>query len=109
MSEKMVVALKIDVTNIDKKRLFKGAKGTYLDCTVMIDSEEDQYGNCGMITQSVTKEERQSKNYGPILGNGKIIWRGESEQNGGGNQAPVKQNSAPQSQQFEDLDEDIPF
>ena len=57
---KVGVSLKIDVTKIDKARLFKGQKGTYLDATVFIDlCEADQYGNHGMITQDVSKEERQ--------------------------------------------------
>jgi hypothetical protein len=30
----MLINLKIDVTKIPKDKLFKGAKGTYLDCTV---------------------------------------------------------------------------
>ena len=40
---KIGVSLKIDVSKIDKARLFKGAKGTYLDATVFIDmSQLDQ-------------------------------------------------------------------
>jgi hypothetical protein len=73
---KIGVSLKIDVSKIDKARLFKGAKGVYLDCTAFIDLDElDQYGNSGMITQDVTKEEKQSGTKGPILGNSKIFWK----------------------------------
>tara|TARA_R110000744_G_scaffold361181_1_gene468869 strand:- start:338 stop:631 length:294 start_codon:yes stop_codon:yes gene_type:complete len=73
---KIGVSLKIDVSKIDKARLFKGAKGVYLDCTAFIDLDElDQYGNSGMITQDVTKEEKQSGIKGPILGNSKIFWK----------------------------------
>ena len=109
MNEKIGVSGKIDVTKIDKSKMFKGAKGTYLDFNVFISEELDEYGNNGMITQQVSKEDRQAGVKGVILGNCKIFWRGESNQNGGGNQAPVKQNSAPKGQKFEDLDEDIPF
>ena len=62
---------KIDVTKIDKTRLFKGAKGTYLDFTLMEHDQPDQYGNDFMIVQSVSKEERQKGVKGAILGNGK--------------------------------------
>jgi hypothetical protein len=72
MSKKMI-ALKIDVTKIDKARLFQGQKGTYLDAVVFLDDEADQYGNNGMITQSVSKEERESGVKGAILGNCKVI------------------------------------
>ena len=75
------VSLKIDVTKIDKARLFKGAKGTYLDATVFIDVDnEDQYGNNGMITQSVTKDERDARTKGEILGNSKVFMKKTSQQ-----------------------------
>lgn len=80
---KIGVNLKIDVKKIDKTRLFKspntGAK--YLDATVFIDIDnQDNYGQNGMITQDVTKEEKQQKVKGPILGNCKVFWKEEGEQ-----------------------------
>lgn len=72
---KIGVSIKIDVTKIEKARLFKGEKGTYLDLTTFIDTEqEDQYGNHGFISQSVTKEEREQKVQTPILGNCKVFY-----------------------------------
>jgi len=77
---KIGVALKIDVSKIDKARLFKGQKGTYLDATVFVDlGEADKYGNHGMITQDVTKAEKDSGEKGPILGNCKVFWRDEAQ------------------------------
>jgi hypothetical protein len=70
---KQLVVLKIDVKKIDKKRLFEGAKGVYLDAVLFLDSEPDQYENNGMITQSVSKEEREAGVKGNILGNAKIM------------------------------------
>jgi len=75
---KIGVALKIDVSKIDKDLLFKGQKGTYLDATVFVDlGEADKYGNHGMITQDVTKAEKSAGQKGPILGNCKVFWRDE--------------------------------
>ena len=72
---KIGVSFKIDVSKIDKARLFKGAKGTYLDITSFIDLDQlDQYGNSGMITQDVSKEEKDQGVKGPILGNCKVFW-----------------------------------
>lgn len=68
-----ILNLKIDVTKIDKEKLFKGEKGTYLDCTIFLKDQKDGYGNNGMITQSTTKEERESGNKGAILGNCKLM------------------------------------
>lgn len=68
-----LVALKIDVSKIDKDRLYQGTKGVYLDAVVWLNDDADKYGNHGMITQSVSKEERDSGVKGEILGNAKIL------------------------------------
>ena len=89
---KIGVSLKIDVTNIDKARLFPGQKGAYLDATVFIDLDQlDQYGNSGMITQDVSKEEKQQGVKGNILGNCKLFWNEAG-------QAPQAQQPVPQQQ-----------
>lgn len=126
---KVGVSLKIDVSKIDKNRLFKGAKGVYLDATVFIDLDQlDQYGNSGMITQDVSKEEKQQQVKGAILGNCKLFWSesGQSpqaQQQSWGNPpqqqqpAPAYQSApqqqAPQQQQagpdVGDGFDDIPF
>ena len=72
---KIALSLKIDVSKIDKARLFSGQKGTYLDATIFVElAELDQYGNSGMITQDVTKDEKAQGVKGNILGNGKVFW-----------------------------------
>lgn len=61
---------KIDVTKVDKTHLFKGKAGTYLDIALITNKTgRDQYGNDGMIVQSVSKQARQDGHKGPILGN----------------------------------------
>jgi hypothetical protein len=95
---KIALSLKINVSQIDKARLFVGQKGAYLDATIFVDlSELDQYGNSGMITQDVTKEEKQQGIKGNILGNGKIFWveNGQAPQP----QGQGFQQQAPQQQQ----------
>ena len=111
---KVGVSIKLDVTKIDKQRLFSGQKGTYLDATVFIDIDElDQYGNSGMITQDVSKEEKQNGVKGNILGNVKVFWKdnnSQQQQHQGGwgqpqqQQAPQQYNNVPA-----DYDPDIPF
>ena len=93
------VRVKIDVSKIDKNRLFKGAKGTYLDATVFIDiDQKDQYENNGMITQDVNKQERDQGVKGPILGNVQVFWKGESQQQQV-QQQPQQQQYSQQPQQ----------
>ena len=70
---KVGLSVRIDVTKIDKARLYKGAKGTYLDLTTFVDTEQqDQYENNGFISQSTTKEEREAQVQTPILGTSSI-------------------------------------
>lgn len=115
---KIGVSLKIDVTKIDKARLFKGEKGTYLDATAFIDLDQlDQYGNSGMITQDVSKDERAQGVKGNILGNSKVFFKdnGQPAQSVHHQQPTGYQNQAnptyaqPQAQPQDDFDDDIPF
>ena len=96
---KVGISLKIDVTKIDKSRLYKGAKGTYLDLTTFVDTDQqDQYENNGFISQTLTKEEREQKLQTPILGNVKVFYT-----DGAVAAAPTS------SPAVEEMDEDIPF
>ena len=75
------IALKIDVTKIDKQRLYIAKSGAkYLDAVVLLCDEVDQYGNNGMIVESVSKEEREAGQRGTILGNCKILSRPQPQQ-----------------------------
>ena len=97
---KLGVSIKIDVSKIDKDRLFKGEKGTYLDLVTFIDTVKlDEYKNNGFISQSVNKEERDAGVKTPILGNVKVFFKD-------GASTPSKQATASQPT-FET--EDIPF
>ena len=105
---KVGVSLKINVSQIDKLRLFSGQKGKYLDATVFIDLDQlDQYGNSGMITQDVSKDEKAQGVKGNILGNCKLFWteggqapQQQSQSGQGFQQAPQPQGGFnPQAQQ----------
>lgn len=100
---KIAVSIKIDVTKIDKSRLFKGEKGTYLDLTTFIDlDQKDQYDNNGFISQSVSKEEKEQNVQTPILGNCRVFWKEQSSTPQPSAQPSTAQPSA-------DYDDDIPF
>ena len=103
---KIALSLKIDVSKIDTARLFSGQKGTYLDATIFVElAELDQYGNSGMITQDVTKEEKAQGVKGNILGNGKVFWVEDGQapqpqaQGGYQQQAPQQQGGFQQQPQ----------
>lgn len=87
---KLGISVKLDVTKIDKSRIFEGKKGKYLDLTTFVDLDNlDEYGNNGFISQSVSKDEQSSGVKTPILGNVKVFWQGDSNQpsNAGGSAA----------------------
>ena len=106
---KLGISIKIDVTKIDKARLFKGSKGTYLDLTTFIDTDNPgQYGDHGFISQSTSKEERDQNVQTPILGNCKVFFSdlGQPQPQ----HAPQQQQSPqPATGGFDDFDDDIPF
>jgi len=67
--------ISIDVTKIDKQRLYEGKKGKYANMTAFIDTEnKSQYGDNGVVTQSTTKEERQNGVKLPVIGNVKVFY-----------------------------------
>ena len=66
-----MISLSINVSLINKDRLFQGKKGQYMDA-VLIETPNSEYGDY-MIVESTTKEERAQGVKGTILGNAKII------------------------------------
>lgn len=105
---KIGIKLKINVSMIEKARLFAGKKGKYLDATVFVDVDnKDQYDNNGMITQDVSKEEKDKGVKGPILGNCQVFWSDQQQAQQQAPQAPAAQNQEPAG--FDDFDDDIPF
>jgi hypothetical protein len=68
-----MIKIKLDVTKIDKTRLYKGAKGTYLDLVIYENESPDTYGNDYSVKQDCTKEDRDNGVKMPYIGNGKRI------------------------------------
>ena len=65
------IVIKINCSKIEKSRLFKGEKGTYLEAILV--HKPSQYGDDYFIAQSVTKEERDAGVKGAIIGGAKIL------------------------------------
>ena len=113
---KVGIEVQIDVSKIDKARLYKGAKGNYLTLTTFVNlDEKDQYENNGFITQKKNKDEQGNM---PILGNVKVFWTdgGQAPQQApqGGYQQQAPQQAPQQSPmanlpKADDFSDDIPF
>jgi len=76
------ITIKVDVSKVDKSKLFAGKKGTYLD-VVLIPTPGDKYGNDYMAVQGISLEEREAGQRGEILGNAKINKKKEAVASGG--------------------------
>jgi len=108
-----IIAVSIDVTKIDKSKIvsldkngqpFKnGAK--YINLSVIVNDEADQFGNDCAITMGQTKEEREAKADKVYLGNGKTVW------NSAPTQAPSQPTQTHEAKPIgaEDEDPDLPF
>ena len=67
----MIINASIDLSKIEKSKIIKGKKGSYLNVTAFVNDEVDEYGNNVAIIVSQTKEEREVKTPRVYLGNGK--------------------------------------
>ena len=67
----MIFNASIDLSKIEKAKIIKGKKGSYLNITGFVNDELDQYGNNVAIIVSQSKEEREVKTPRVYLGNGK--------------------------------------
>lgn len=90
----------IDVSKIDKSKLFQGKKGLYLDVTVTVNDEVDSFEQIGSITIGQSKEERDAKAPKVYLGNLKEVW------NSNGSGAQTSAFKAPEAPSNEP---DLPF
>ena len=69
-----LISAKINVSKIDKAKLFKGEKGTYLDLTIWVNEKPDQFGNDISIEQRTGKDEKKI-----YLGEGKFYVKAEQK------------------------------
>lgn len=70
-----LVSIKIDLSKIDKSRIFESQKtgAKYLDITGVLTDTPDQYENNGFVKQNTTKDEREAGVKLPIIGNFKLL------------------------------------
>jgi hypothetical protein len=92
---KVGIELRIDVTKIEKARIYNGQKGKYLTMTAFVDlDQKDQYDNNGMITHAKMEGEERA----PILGNAKVFWTDAQQQQQSHQQQPTHQQPTSQRQ-----------
>jgi len=67
-----MINVRINVSKIDKEKLYHGTKGVYLNI-ILAETPNDQYGNDYIVFQDIPKEEREAGGRGAILGNAKKL------------------------------------
>jgi hypothetical protein len=97
----------LDVSKISKDKLIKGAKGQYLNITISVNDEADQYGNVLTITESQNKEEREAKAKKNYLANGKLVW--SSDGGSTAKQTPPASTENPSSNTVVEEGDELPF
>ena len=69
-----IISANIDLTKIEKSKIYEGKKGKYYPVTIVLNDEVGQYGDSGYIQTEQTKEERDAKAPKSYLGNVKVVW-----------------------------------
>lgn len=69
-----LATVKIDLNKIDESKIYEGKKGRYLELTLAINDENDQFGNNISAWNGQTVEEREAGTSKQYLGNGKVFW-----------------------------------
>ena len=91
----------IDLTKVDKSKLIKGK---YLNMTVSVNDNLDNYGNNVAITIQQSKEERDLKASKTFLGNGKVVYTNGEVKVAEKQEKPLQNTS----DKFKDIP-DLPF
>ena len=106
---KQTIDISLDTTKIDKTALYESPKNgkKYLNISVLIREEKDQYGYDGFVVQKISKERKAAGEKGPILGNCKIVdW--DAQKSGDHQQAKANGYAKPDAWDKDDMD-DVPF
>lgn len=99
-----LVTISLDLSKIDKSRIVEGKNGAkYLDLTISVNDETNDYGKNASVYHSQTKEERDQKSSKSYVGGGKVVWT-----DGKITQAENKQQ-APKPKPQPQMDDDMPF
>lgn len=69
-----IISGNINLSKINKDKIYEGKKGKYYPVTVVINNEVGEYGDSGYIMTEQTKDERDASMPKEYLGNVKVIW-----------------------------------
>tara|TARA_B110000037_G_scaffold27879_1_gene33053 strand:+ start:43 stop:354 length:312 start_codon:yes stop_codon:yes gene_type:complete len=100
-----IINLSINLEKLDKSKIIKGKKGSYVNLTVFA-NDETKFENNASVAQSQSQEEREASKasgvYPPYLGNGKVVYVSDA------GVTVAEKSSAPQESSSDDSG-DLPF
>ena len=101
-----IISGNINLSKLDKSKIYEGKKGKYYPVTVVINNEVGEYGDSGYIMTEQTKEQREAKEQKSYLGNVKVVWTNGTFPD----KIPYEGNGAPQQKAAPaKVEEDLPF
>jgi len=103
-----MIKISIDLKKIDQSKCKSHRNGAKYCDIVLIESNNDKYGNDFMAVQGVSKEEREAGVKGAILGNAKIYESNRSQQSRPANK-PAKTAAPPIAGDGPPESDDVPF
>ena len=95
---------KINLSKIDKSKLFDGKTGKWMDITVWFNEEPDEYGNNLSIEQSTKKGEQKL-----YIGNAKFYIPKEKEETKDEWRGKKKVDSMSKTEDLPGSESDLPF
>ena len=91
-----LISLSIDATKITKGRM---KNGKYVNLTINVSDETDQYGNSVSAWEAQSKDERDSKAKRNYLGNGRVLFT----------EGPLHKTEKPGETNSEPVQDEMPF
>lgn len=64
---------KEDIDNLPKSAIFEG-KSTYYNLSVVVNDENDKFGQNVSVIAAQSEDERKAKTPKKFVGNGKVVW-----------------------------------
>jgi hypothetical protein len=98
-----IVNFSLDLTKLPKEKMIKGKKGTYINLSLNVNDQTNQYGKNASVIVSQSREEREAKQDRIYVGNGRVIWT-----DGNITTAEQKEELTAAAQQ-PDREDDLPF
>jgi hypothetical protein len=100
-----IVNFSLDLTKLPKEKMIQGKKGTYINLSLSLNDQTNQFGSNASVVVTQSKEEREAKQDRVYVGNGKVIWTDGTITTADKENAPALTSAAQQP----DREDDLPF